>query len=190
MTVQLPDNLKNLTLNDIDSKIRSSVYLQDYEEDPVIEGVKIEQLTTNIGEEGDFGEVMRFNDSGETEKFPGFKLAQFNRTKINGGTIKAWHLHLKQDEIWYITPSDVIFVGLWDTRLATKTKGSTMRIILGGTKRLLFIPRGVAHGSANFSTNPVHIFYLTNSQFTKKNPDELRIPWDTLGSEFWTPKRD
>ncbi len=182
---------KTLTLADIEDNIQPKIYTQNYNFDTHIEGVKIIKLTNHIGEEGDFSEIMKLNSTGEVKEVPGFKLEQINRTKLSPKSVKAWHLHFKQDEIWYIAPPYHVFVGLWDVRKSAKTVGKTMRIGLGGGEsRLLYIPRGVAHGSANFSYEPVQLYYFTNEAFDPDNPDEKRINWDALGPEFWQPARD
>lgn len=182
---------KGLTLADIDPEIAPKVYQQDYSPKIVIEGVKIIRLKRHIGEDGDFCELGKINGNHELEGFPGFKLVQINRTRLEPDTIKAWHIHFKQDEIWYLLPEDRIFIGLWDLRNDSKTKDITMRIVLGGGfSQLLFIPRGVAHGTANFGEKHVDLFYFMNQTFNIKNPDEKRISWDSLGENFWVPKRD
>lgn len=187
MNIYMADNL---TLDDIDKEIAGKIYTQDYSKKPVIEGVKIGKIVINIGEEGDFSEILKVNSDGEVEGFPNFKIAQVNRTQLNVNAVKAWHIHLVQDEVWYIMPSDTLLVGLWDIRKNSKTAGHIMRIVLGGTFRLLFVPRGVAHGCANVLEKPVQLFYFTNAQFNRGKPDEMRIAWDAQGKEFWTPQRD
>lgn len=182
---------KKLTLDDIDEKIKGKVYAQDYSKNASIEGVKTIPLKNYPSEEGDFGEIIRLDSKGELEEIPGFRLAQVNRTHLFPGSIKAWHLHFKQDEIWYLPPNRDLFVGLWDVRRDSPTNGISMRIVMGGGKsELVYIPRGVAHGSANFSLNDANLFYLVNEQFNIKSPDEKRISWDALGADFWKPVRD
>ncbi len=183
--------MADLTIDDIDEQVKPTVYPQDYSKKDAIEGVKTIPLTHYPSEEGDFGEIVRLDSNGELEQVPGFKLVQVNRTYLFPGSIKAWHLHLKQDEIWYLPPNRDLFVGLWDVRSKSSTNGARMRLVLGGGKsELLFIPRGVAHGSANFTLIDSNLFYLVNEKFDPKNPDELRIPWDAAGADFWKPKRD
>lgn len=183
--------LKTLSLADIDKKIRSEIFPPDYSPIPTIKNVFFVELKNYIEEDGDFSEIVRIGKNGELEKVPKFKLAQLNRTKLNPGTIKAWHLHLKQDVLWYLNPVDYLFVGLWDIRKNSETVGLRMRVVLGeGKSQLLFIPRGVAHGSANFTTRPVYLHYFTNRTFEVKNPDEKRIRWDISGADFWTPVRE
>lgn len=182
---------QDLTLDDIDEQIKGKVYSQDYSKKETIDGVKTITLKHYPSEEGDFGEIIRLAPNGELEQVPGFKLAQVNRTYLFPGSIKAWHLHLKQDEIWYLPPNRDLFLGLWDVRRDSPTNGTLSRMVLGGGKsELLFIPRGVAHGSANFTLVDANLFYLVNEQFDPKNPDEMRIPWDAAGSDFWKPVRD
>ncbi len=180
-----------LTLNDLDEKIKSKVYTQDYSPRAVIDGVKILELKPMSGEDSDFSELMRLTPDGESEQFPGFTVRQINRSTQIAGSIKAWHLHLLQDEVWYVPDESRLLTALWDVRADSPTKGITMRIPMGaGSRRLVFIPHGVAHGSANLTSKTGAIFYFMNSQFDIKNPDEHRIPWDSLGKEFWDPQRD
>lgn len=183
--------MKSLTIEDIDPSISSKVYTQNYSKKEALEGVKIIPLVSHVSEESDFSELMRFNDHGMLDVIPSFKIAQINRTRLLPGFQKAWHLHLKQNEIWYVNPLDYIFVGLWDVRRESKTRSVSMRITLGGgTSQLLFIPRGVAHGLRNFTTQSVDLFYFVDHQFNPHDPDEKRIPWDALGADFWLPQKD
>lgn len=183
--------LKTLSLKDIDETVRSKIKSRNYSFKQIIQGVKIVTLQNHAEEDGDFCEVAQFTPQNTLESFPEYKVAQINRTKHHSEAIKAWHLQLKQDMVWYVSPSDHLFVGLWDVRKNSKTKGVTMRIILGdGFSKLLFIPRGVVHGSANFLKTPVNLYYFTNRRFNIKDPDEKRLPWDILGSDFWIPSKD
>jgi len=182
---------KPLTLNDIDEKVKNKIYTQKYNNHLILEGVKLIDLKTYVGEEGDFGELIRTNDKGEIEELPGFKIAQINRTKLFPGSIKAWHLHFKQNEIWYVSPHRSLFVGLWDVRKNSSTVDQKSRIILGGGySKLLFIPKGIAHGLANFSSANVELYYFMDQQFNSESPDEQRIDWDIDSKDFWSPKID
>lgn len=179
------------SLSDIDHAIRQKVYTQDYLEKSVVEGVKMVNLISHLGEDGDLSEIIKIDGDGNVEGFPGFKIAQINRTKLLPRSIKAWHLHSKQDDLWYVIPSNQLFVGLWDVRGKSKTNGKTMRVVLGGgNSQLLYIPHGVAHGLANFTEEKVELFYFTNQIFNVEHPDEQRIAWDAKSASFWMPKRD
>jgi dTDP-4-dehydrorhamnose 3,5-epimerase len=175
----------------LDPKAADKVYTQSYAKKQTIEGVKTANLRDINGEDGNFSEIVRLNDQGEIEAFPGFKLAQVNRTTQLAGSIKAWHLHFLQDEIWYVPRPFSIFVGLWDVRADSPTCGMVSRVTLDGSSpQLLYIPKGVAHGSAVFDLTAVNLYYFINQKFNAEEPDEQRIPWDAIGADFWTPQRD
>lgn len=179
-----------LTLNDIDANYVKKVYDQKYYKKRKIDGVKIIPIHNIPSEEGDFSEVIRFQ-KGEAKQIPGFFVSQMNRTRLLPNTVKAWHLHFKQDYIWYVSPFSHLIVGLWDLRKKSKTKGEVMRLVMGGgLSQLLFIPHGVAQGCRVVSYEPVDLYIFTNLHFDLKNLDEHRLPWDTLGAEFWKVQRD
>ncbi len=182
--------MTDLTLDGIDDSVREKVYAQDYTSSQ-IDGVKLSALKTFEGEQGDFSEVMRISEGGESEVMPGFKIRQINRSRLFPGSIKAWHLHLRQNEFWYADPQSNLFVGLWDVRKDSPTFNKTMKVMLGGANsKLLYIPHGVAHGATNVSGQDVRLYYFADQQFNLNDPDEKRIPWDALGANFWTPAKD
>jgi len=178
------------SIKDIDGKYQKKVFLEEYSKKPLIDGVKVVELKNFVGEDGDFSELMRFAENGESEVFPGFFVKQVSRSKMIPGSIKAWHVHFTQDDIWHIMPSDRLLIGLLDVRKDSPTKHMTMRLTVGGGKSyLIFIPKGVAHGAANISKKPGSIIYFVNQQFNAQSPDEHRLPWDLLGEQFWQAKK-
>ncbi|HVZ11838.1 MAG TPA: dTDP-4-dehydrorhamnose 3,5-epimerase family protein [Patescibacteria group bacterium] len=181
---------KTLTNEDIDEKSRGKLYIQDYSARPTIDGVKIIPIKNFVGEDGDFSEIIRL-DNGKIEGIEDMNVAQVNRSRLLPGAIKGWHLHFEQEDIFYLPPSDSLLVGLWDLRRESSTNGVSMKITLGaGQSSLLYIPRGVAHGMVNLSGEPIDLFYFVSGQFNAEHPDERRVPWDSLGEDFWTPKKD
>lgn len=181
----------DLNFEDIDESIAKDIFVQDYSRTAVIKGVEFKDIANNIGEDGDLSEVLRISENGTVESFPAFHVRQVNRTQILPTAIKAWHLHFKQDELWYLPPYFHLFVGLWDLRKKSETKGLSMRIMLGGGKsQLLHIPKGVAHGYTNVSGVPVNLYYFINKYFNLKNPDERRLKWNALGDDFWTSAKE
>lgn len=182
--------MKQVKAIKLDFLIEKKVYLQNYHRKQIIKDVKIITLKNIPGEEGDFGEILRLK-KGFLESVPGFEVVQMNRTNLVPRSIKAWHLHLEQDEIWYVRPSDHVLIGLWDMREDSPTNGITMRHVLGGgASQLIYIPHGVAHGSSVLIERSIELYVFVNRQFDINKPDERRIPWDTLGEDFWSPKRD
>lgn len=181
---------KRLSLQHIDKKVRSLIYEEDHRKDVLIEGVKMIPLKNHVVEDGDFSELITLNEKGEFDAVPGFKFTQLNRTRLLPHSVKAWHLHLFKDEIWYIAPIFQLFVGLWDVREKSKTKGKTMRLSLGGgSSHLLYIPAGVAKGSANFTYKEINLYFFVNKRYDTSDPDEKRLRWDILGEEFWNMQK-
>ncbi len=183
--------MNQLTDDHIDSRVRDRVYVQDYSPKPAIEDVRVIKLKNFVGENGDFSELIRVNDAGEVPDIPGFRVRQINRSKQYSKAVKAWHIHYKQDEVWYVPPDEHLMLGLWDIREGSPTKGVTQKIPLGGGNSIaVFIPRGVAHGAANFSGKKANVYYFVSNQFDPENPDEHRLPWDAAGAEFWEPPKE
>src|SRR5476651_2131972 len=118
--------MNNLSLQDIDASIREKVAKQQYNK-PTIDGVKVVTLDTYLAEDGSFTELLRFDDQSLSELFSGFKVAQINRSVMMPNTVKAWHLHFGQDEVWNVGSRTRLFLGLWDLRETSPTKGVTMR---------------------------------------------------------------
>ncbi len=182
--------MKKLSLDDIILKLKDKVFVQDYSKKKAIDGVKSVEIKRFTGEDGTFEELVRISTTGEVEGFPEFKVRQINRSKILPGGVKAWHIHFSQEDVWYVPPEDHMILGLWDLRNDSDTKDVKMRVILGaGTSKLVYVPRGVAHGVVNVGKKPGTIVYFVNMQFDFKEPDEKRLAWDAAGSDFWIPEK-
>lgn len=160
---------------------------QDYSKKPTIDGVKIVDVNVHTDDGGYFLELMRMTDM-ILDHFPKFTLRQLNFSEMDSGTIKAWHLHKHQDDIWFVPPSQRLLLAMKDVREDSPTNNILMRMVLGhGKGKLIFIPRGVAHGAANFWQHPAMVLYFVSEQFhadPEKN-DEYRLPWDHFGPEIW-----
>ena len=172
--------------DDIANDFRERVFTQDYSRQTPIDGVRVHDLRLFMDDGGSFAELIRLDANGELAGFPGFCVKQSSYSQVLPGAIKAFHLHYKQDDVWFVPPSDRLLVGLVDVRKNSPTEGKSQRIVLGGGRtQLLFVPRGVAHGCANLDTRPSTILYFVNQQFDPTAPDEHRLPWDLTGPDFW-----
>lgn len=179
-------DVKTLTKSDLQKELTEKLTTQDYSKKPIIDGVKIVELKTFTGEDGYFMELVRLNDENKILGIEEFQVKQASFSVVQPGGVKGWHLHLKQEDIWFVPPDSQLLVGLYDLRKDSATHGTQMRLTLGNHKSLLLlIPRGVVHGCANISTKPSSMFYLTNQYFDAEAPDEHRLPWDILGEDFW-----
>ncbi len=158
----------------------------------MIDGVKIKKLNVHadipdteeiLSEPGFLMEVLRDDD--ELLK----KFGQTTFTVAYQGTIKAFHYHEKQDDLWFIATGKAMVV-LYDMREDSPTRGETQVILAGeGDYKLILIPIGVAHGYRVISKEPVLLFYHTTESYNSENPDEKRLAYDDPKINFdWQNK--
>lgn len=178
--------------------------LQDYWA-PKIDGVRFIPLTRQVDDGGSFTELLR-TSAAVTNPLSAFVLRQVNWSEVTLGPIKAYHLHKKQTDIWYVPPSDTLLVVLADLRSSTseeiRAKGAAaayraameiekrppiQRVVLGnGRAGLLVIPPGVAHGCRALGAKAT-LLYFVDQEFSldRERCDEFRLPWDQWGRDVW-----
>lgn len=117
-------------------------------------------------------EVLRA-DEGLLKKF-----GQSTMTIAHKGTIKAFHWHKKQDDLWFVATGKAKVV-LHDLRADSPTNGETQVVEAGvGDYKLIVIPVGVAHGYQVLSDEPVLLVYYTTEPYNAAEPDEERLTYD------------
>ncbi len=161
---------------------------QSYAPQPLIAGVARDDVPVHNAPDGLFAEVARLDDDRQVGGFPGFRPVQWNWSVLEPGAVKAWHLHLAQDDLWIVPPDSTLLVGLVDLRRSSPTASHTQRLTLGGVRcQRLLIPRGVAHGVANLTGRSQTLLYAVNEFFSPDpdRTDEWRLPWDRFGKDFW-----
>lgn len=164
---------------------RDRFQVQSYAKGTAIDGVSLIDLRCFVDDGGYFLELSRLA-AGMSQHFAGFEAKQVNYSQVLPGTVKAFHLHLHQEDVWFVAPHERLLVVLSDQRSDSPSSGVAMRMVLGGGRaQLLYVPRGVAHGAANPWTVPASIIYFVNQQFCAEQPDEGRLPWDFLGTAIW-----
>ncbi len=166
--------------------------VQDYSSRPRIEGVTLVALRRAHDETGSMTELVRLR-SGLVEGLDGFATAQVNFSTLEPGAIKAFHVHRRQTDVWFVPPADRVLLVLVDVRAGSATEGVRQRLTLGdGESRLVRIPPGVAHGCRNVGTRTAALVYLTDLHFSPESgeTDEGRLSWDFFGAEIWEPARD
>jgi dTDP-4-dehydrorhamnose 3,5-epimerase len=145
----------------------------------MIAGIALRELTTHRDERGFFREIIRVTDDFFTEGF-----GQWSHSLLHPGVAKAWHVHEKQTDWWYVV-SGVVKVGLHDTRPNSPTYRETMELLMGDEcpAIVLRIPPGVAHGCKCLS-GPAHLLYVTSRVYDAT--DEGRIAHDdaTIGYDW------
>lgn len=135
-----------------------------------IDGVVFKDLITHTDERGFVRELIRRSDDFFDE------FGQWSHSQMFTGVIKAWHVHQKQTDWWYVA-GGVLKVALFDTRSDSPTAGRTMEFLMGDDQqcRIVRIPPGVAHGCKCLK-GPAHLFYITSRSYDPA--DEGRIPHD------------
>ena len=176
---------------DLSRDAKHAFQLQAYGPAATIEGVTLVPLARHADDGGSLTELARLTD-GRTESVAGFTVRQVNFSELAPGAIKAFHLHVRQTDVWYVPPGDRMLIVLIDTRQGSPSEGTRMRLVLGdGASRLLRIPPGVAHGVRNLGPGPGRIIYFTDVQFSAEpsSCDEGRLPWDYAGADIWEVTR-
>jgi dTDP-4-dehydrorhamnose 3,5-epimerase len=176
---------------DISRDAKRAFQLQTYSPAPTIEGVALVPLARHADDGGSLTELVRLA-AGRAEGIDAFAVRQVNFSELAPGTIKAFHLHVRQTDVWYVPPSDRMLMVLVDVREGSRTEGARMRFILGdGASRLLRIPPGVAHGVRNLGPAIGRIVYFTDLPFSAEpsSCDEGRLPWDFAGADVWEVTR-
>jgi len=176
---------------DLTPQAKRAFHIQAYAPAATIDGVQVIELTRHADDGGAMTELARLTD-GRAEALAGFTVRQVNISEVAPGVIKAYHLHVRQTDVWYVPPSDTMLVVLIDVRQTSPTEGVRMRLVLGnGGSRLLRIPPGVAHGVRNLGAAAARMIYLTDVHFSREPAacDEGRLPWDFAGAEVWETTR-
>ncbi len=182
--------LKPLNKEAIGTDFRQDLSVQDYQKKARIDGVQLITLTSFVDDGGALAEIVRLDDNGNLSILPEFKVRQSTWSQMLPGTIKAFHLHYNQEDVWFIMPYDRLLIGLFDARESSATYKQSMRFVMGaGRAQILYLPRGVAHGLANPFDQTANMIYFVNQHFDAANPDEQRLPWDILGEDFWQIKK-
>lgn len=139
----------------------------------MIDGVVLKELITHTDERGFFREIIRVTDDFFKEGF-----GQWSHSLMYPGVVKAWHIHQKQVDWWYVC-NGVLKVVLHDTRPDSSTYRRTVEFLMGDNQpvQVLRVPPGVAHGCKCVS-GPASLFYITSKVYDPA--DEGRIPHDDL----------
>jgi dTDP-4-dehydrorhamnose 3,5-epimerase len=165
--------------------------LQDYSPAAAIDGVQVVELRRFNDDGGSLTELGRLQ-GGVHAALPGFEVKQVNYSEVEPGAIKAFHLHRRQTDVWFVPPADKMLLVLLDVRAESKSVNVRRRVVLGdGNSRLVRIPPGVAHGVKNLASTRGCIIYFVDTHFSPSPDqcDEGRLPWDFAGAEIWDVTR-
>jgi dTDP-4-dehydrorhamnose 3,5-epimerase len=177
---------------ELSPEAKRAFHVQSYAPGRAIEGVEVVELRRHHDDGGAMTELARLADGGGLQGLAGFTVRQVNYSELEPGAIKAFHLHTRQTDVWFVPPSDRVLVVLLDVRRGSATEGLRTRVVLGGgASRLLRVPPGVAHGARNLGAAPARIVYFTDLHFSADPAtcDEGRLPWDHAGADVWDVQR-
>jgi dTDP-4-dehydrorhamnose 3,5-epimerase len=172
---------------DLNEGAKRAFFHQDYAPAPEIEGVEVVDIRRFNDDGGSLTELGRLS-GGVHAAFPGFEVKQVNYSEMDAGVIKAFHLHRRQTDVWFVPPGDKLLLVLVDVRAESRTPNVRRRLVLGdGVSRLVRIPPGVAHGVKNLAPTRGRILYFVDTHFSPAPDasDEGRLPWDFAGAEIW-----
>ena len=140
---------------------------------PLPEGVSFHNVTTHVDDRGWVCEVYdpRWGWSDEP-------LRYIYATALRPGAIKAWAMHEKNEDRYFILLGEVQLV-LYDARPNSATRGQVFTIYLSHyQRRLVNIPAGVWHGNRNVGHTEAVIIGCPTTFYDHDNPDKFRLPLD------------
>jgi dTDP-4-dehydrorhamnose 3,5-epimerase len=168
----------NLSIPDCETGIGSIIHTADSPE--LISGVLVRPGTLWPDDRGYFLELFRIGN-GLPSTFPPAST-QVSAALSYPGTIKAFHYHCEQTDVW--APVAGMFqVALADLRRGSPTFGRRNTLYLGNLKPWqILIPPGVAHGYKVIGAAPALLVYVTDRFY---NPaDEGRIAYNDRGINY------
>jgi dTDP-4-dehydrorhamnose 3,5-epimerase len=145
-----------------------------------ISGVALQRFDFWPDDRGYFLEIMRAGQG----LAHGFDPAgvQVSAALSYPGTIKAFHYHRHQTDLW--VPSSGMFqVVLVDLRPESRTYGVKNTLYLGALRPWqVLIPPGVGHGYKVIGNTPGMLIYVTNRFYNPE--DEGRIPYNDPAIQY------
>ena len=146
-----------------------------------IDGVVVKSLKSWPDDRGHFTEIFR-----HTEDVVGdFEVLQSSLTMTRPATIKAFHHHMHQDDV-FCPVKGTVRIALVDFRVDSPSFGFANSIFCGDKYlKAVRIPKGVAHGYEVLGDEEMTMVYYTNQVY---NPsDEFRVKYDdpAVGFEWW-----
>ena len=167
-----------LALPDCEKGIGSVIAAVDSPQ--LIAGVQVRPYALWPDDRGYFLEVMRFGQ-GLPSGFPA-ESTQVSTAVSYPGTIKAFHYHLHQRDVW-VPSAGMLQVALVDLRRDSPTFGRKNTLYAGVLRPWqVLIPPGVGHGYKVIGEQPAVLVYVTDRFY---NPsDEGRIPYNDESIQY------
>jgi hypothetical protein len=109
----------------------------------------------------------------------GFKCARSTK-HTEPGVIKAFHVHKRQYDVWYVPPEDRVLLVLVDLREEAASRRTVLKVLLAWQ---LDARQDSARGGPRLQEHrngTAHLIYFTSEHFSPEpaTTDEGRLPWD------------
>lgn len=146
----------------------------------LIQGVELVPVSLWPDDRGYFLEVGRAGQG----LLAGFHAAstQVSASLSYPGTIKAFHYHLRQYDVWTVV-AGMLQVALVDLRRGSPSFGARNTLYVGVLRPWqVLIPPGVAHGYKVIGDAPATLVYVTDRFYDPA--DEGRLPYNDPGINY------
>ncbi len=149
--------------------------ITDIDSPRLIEDLEVAPVALWPDDRGYFLEIARLGDALMSE-FP-VDTTQISASLSYPGTIKAFHYHVHQTDVW-VPCQGMLQTVLVDLRVGSPTFGRRNTLYIGTLRPWkVRIPPGVAHGYKVVGDTASLLVYVTNRTYDPS--DEGRLPYDS-----------
>lgn len=136
-----------------------------------LEGVRSFEITITPDERGFFSEALRQ----DWQAFIPEWIMQANLSYRYPHIVTAWHKHLRGQVDYFLVLKGTMKICAYDesTRKLVEVIGSEKKLTL------IRIPGHYLHATKVVSTVPALAVYFVTRLYDYKDPDEVRIPWNS-----------
>ncbi len=135
-------------------------------------GVRVKDINLIPDERGFFAEMMRadWKDFLENDV-----IKQTNLSYSYPGIVRAWHRHERGQVDYFLVLEGAMKICAYD-----ESTGRMAEVIGSGSRlQLIRIPGHYLHGTKTVSSSPSLTAYFVSNLYDYKNPDEVRVPWNS-----------
>jgi dTDP-4-dehydrorhamnose 3,5-epimerase len=137
-----------------------------------LSGVKVHDLNPIPDERGFFAEALR---SDWKDLLEGDLIHQANISSSYPSIVRAWHRHERGQVDYFIVLKGAMKICAYE-----ESTGKMAEVIGSGEKlQLIRIPGKYLHGTKTVSSKPSLTAYFVTNLYDYKNPDEIRVPWNS-----------
>jgi dTDP-4-dehydrorhamnose 3,5-epimerase len=136
-----------------------------------LSGVRTYDVNIIPDERGFFSEALRQ----DWKDFIDDWIVQANLSYSYPGMIRAWHRHIRGQVDYFLVLKGAMKICAYDesTKRLAEVTGSAEK------PTIIRIPGYYLHGTKTISSEPSLTMYFVNRLYDYKNPDEVRVPWNS-----------